>query len=193
MNRLLLSTLAAGTLLAGGAAALAQSSNTAPPPPEPRNAFFDEMDSNHDGVVTRAEMTAVVEQRFAALDTDHDGKISAAERQAERDHRRVERFSAMDTDHNGQLSQQELEAARTARAEDGQDGRGPRGRGFGGGRGFGRGGDSAGDIAKADFMAPALTRFDLLDSNDDGKITAEERDAAMARFHRGPRGHNPTA
>jgi hypothetical protein len=42
------------------------------------------------------------------------------------------------------------------------------------------------DVTKEMFMRRALTRFDLLDSNDDGKITAAERDAA--RPFRGP-GH----
>ncbi len=216
MNHRLLAALAAGTLLASGAAALAQASTAPPPPPPPAgNPFFDEMDANKDGVVTRAEIGAVLDKKFAALDTDHNGTISQAERQAhrqaERDKRFNERFAAMDTDHNGQLSPAELRAA-----HDGRDGPGPYkgGRGFGGPGFGGRGHDGpggpggpgphrdggpdgapkagdpkdGGDMTKAEFSKRALTMFDLLDSNDDGKITAAERDAAPSG-HRGFPGH----
>lgn len=195
MRRLLIPALTVATLLTG-TAALAQPPAGGPPPPGRGERFFDEMDTNKDGVVTRAEVNAVLEKRFAALDTNKDGKISDTERQAERDAHRAERFAALDTDKNGQLSQQEFDAARKGGPDGGKPGfRGGKGPGGGEGRKFGgRGGrDRApkGDVTKADFMAHALTRFDLLDSNDDGKITAEERDAAMARFNRGPRPDQP--
>lgn len=205
MNRLLLSAMAAGTMFTGSAIALAQS---APPPPPPHgHRLFEEMDANHDGVVTRAEATALLEKRFAELDANHDGKISPeerqAKRQADRDRRRAERFAALDTDKNGQLSLQEFSAPRPERGPDGNgpglDGMGPGGAHHGGMRhggpkfGWGRGPDRGpeGDVTKADFMRPGLTYFDLLDSNDDGKITMAERDAAMTHHRGGPRPIGP--
>lgn len=205
MNRLLLSALAAGTILAGSAFALAQmpAGNQASPHGHP---FFEEVDANHDGVVTRAEVTASAEKRFAELDSNRDGKISQAERdahrQAERARRTAERFAGLDTDKNGQLSPQEFGAAHDRPVEGDHPGMGPggmdkdgrsHGRGGWGHGGWGRG--PQGDVTKTDFMAPALRHFDMLDSNDDGKITAEERDAAMARFHgdHGPAHHGADA
>lgn len=207
MNRRLLAALAAGTLFANSAAVLAQVPAAPPPPPAAGHSFFDEMDSNKDGVVTRAEVTAVLDRRFAALDINQDGIISQTERQAhrqaQRDRRFAERFAALDTDHNGQLNPVELRAAddrRVGRDRD-TDSPPPRGPAFSdalafGGRGhggwkYGPGNthesvsrnrrNSASEITpltKAAFSKRTLAIFDLLDSNDDGKITAAERDAA---------------
>lgn len=188
MKHLLISALAAGTIVTGSAVALAQISTGTQPAPR-GHPFFENMDANQDGVVTRAEVTAATEKRFADLDTDRDGKVSQAERQAAREamraRRTTERFAALDADKNGQLSPQEFDAARDKR---GRPGMGAERKGHGrGGWGQGeRGRGSQADVAKADFMAPALRRFDVMDSNDDGKITAEERDSAMARFHHRP-------
>lgn len=80
------------------AAALAQTAPAAPSQPNPpvrmqappgapgapgaqpaRPTPFDEMDANHDGVVTREEYVAYQKKRFDEFDTNHDGKIDAKE------------------------------------------------------------------------------------------------------------------
>ncbi|HEX7856003.1 MAG TPA: EF-hand domain-containing protein [Sphingobium sp.] len=203
MKRLLLSALVAGTFLAGGVA-VAQNQPAPPPPPHGGHGLFGLMDTNKDRVITRAEVTAELEKRFAALDTNKDGVISAAEWKAARDRkweeRLNERFNAMDTDKNGQISREEMRAAFDRRVEGrmadrGRDGAGPgsdmhggdrRGPGgWGHGRGFGRGFGHGpqGDVTKAQFMAGPLHLFDVLDSNHDGKISPAEREAAFALMH----------
>lgn len=47
----------------------------APSRPSP----FDEMDTNHDGFVSREEFVAYQKKRFDEFDTNHDGKIDAKE------------------------------------------------------------------------------------------------------------------
>jgi len=58
----------------------------APPPPGPGGpgGMMMRADANHDGILTREEMLADVDQRFSSMDTNHDGKIDAAERDAAR-------------------------------------------------------------------------------------------------------------
>jgi Ca2+-binding EF-hand superfamily protein len=86
-------------------------------------AQFDAADANHDGVLTKEELTAVmtaqmgsappqqmIDTIFAAMDTDHDGKVTAAE--AEK--LRGDRFDQADANHDGTLTAEEMEAARAA-------------------------------------------------------------------------------
>lgn len=89
----LLSALPAIALHAQTAPAPAQQAAPAPPvkmqmPPgapgmpgaaEPRKSPFDEMDTNHDGFVSREEYVAFQKKRFDEFDTNHDGKIDAKE------------------------------------------------------------------------------------------------------------------
>ena len=42
-------------------------------------AFLDKIDTNHDGVISRAEYQAWVDSRFDKLDANHDGRIDADE------------------------------------------------------------------------------------------------------------------
>jgi hypothetical protein len=49
----------------------------APPPAKP--SAFDEIDTNHDGFISRDEFLAAQKKRFAEFDTNHDGKIDAKE------------------------------------------------------------------------------------------------------------------
>ncbi|MFZ5746220.1 MAG: EF-hand domain-containing protein [Pseudomonadota bacterium] len=53
--------------------------------PMEHRAMLDRVDANHDGVITREEMVAAAEARFAKLDANHDGKIDESERKAMRD------------------------------------------------------------------------------------------------------------
>lgn len=150
-----------------------------------------------DGTVTKAALTAELEKRFAALDTDKDGKITPEERKAAMEKRFDERFAKMDTDGNGQLSKDELKAARAA--HDGPKGRFGRGKGWHGGPMGGMGGGPRGDadrdgtVTRAEFLARPLAMFDRLDVDKDGTVTAQERQAAMASFRKGPgmRHHGP--
>lgn len=171
-------------------------------------------DTNADGAISRAEMTASLNTRFAKMDVNSDGYLSKEDREAKRADRsskRGERFAKADTNGDGELSQAEMEAARAerkaakfARADkDGngklsqeeaqsmkskRGGKGMRGKGHkrGGGMAMMRNADTNGDqkISKAEFTTAALARFDTADANKDGKLTKEERQAA----HKGQRG-----
>jgi Ca2+-binding EF-hand superfamily protein len=86
-------------------------------------ARFDAADANHDGVLAKEEMSAVIAQRmggtppqqmvdaiFGAMDRDHDGKVTAAEGEA----LRSATFDQMDANHDGTLSPEEMMAAQQA-------------------------------------------------------------------------------
>jgi len=105
VRRLLLAAVFLG--LAGAAAAQPQDApiietygREPPPPPGPRvrlfispmgepfsadrggdalGAWFQQTDTNHDGVITVAEMKQDAERYFAVLDTNHDGEIDPDE------------------------------------------------------------------------------------------------------------------
>ncbi len=75
MRKILLSALTLSALLAGGAASAATPAAGATPAPstapdspyhaEWRQQFFDKIDTNHDGTVSRAEYQAWIDTRFA--------------------------------------------------------------------------------------------------------------------------------
>jgi len=50
-----------------------------PNAPEAKPSRFDEIDTNHDGFVSREEYTAAEDKRFQEFDTNHDGKIDPKE------------------------------------------------------------------------------------------------------------------
>jgi EF-hand domain pair/EF hand len=81
--------------------------------------MFQEMDANHDGKVTQAEVDAFEAARAAEIDANHDGKITADEIQAFREKQRAKREAAMlarmDTNGDGTVSVQEYQAAQTWR------------------------------------------------------------------------------
>lgn len=83
-----------------------------------------------------------------------------------------ERFDALDANHDGALSAEEIAAAAPA-------GAGARGQGGGMRRADA---DGDGKVTRAEFLAVQLRRFDMQDENKDGKLTKEEREAAMARM-----------
>ena len=105
---------AAGASASGGnsAAPVANSGGRGPH----RQRVFDEIDTNHDGVVSRAEYQAWVDGRFDKFDTNHDGRIDANEiaaspETARRVHQRAERFVRRhDPNGNGQVSRADFEA-----------------------------------------------------------------------------------
>lgn len=86
-------------------------------------AHFADLDANHDGAITKDELTAamakqfggtppaeIVDKIFAALDTNGDGKATIAEIEAHA----TERFNQWDTNHDGTLTPEEIMAGQQA-------------------------------------------------------------------------------
>lgn len=95
--------------------------------------LFEQTDTNGDGYVSKDEMQAASEKRFAGADADGDGVLTKDEMAAVHgkmrtggNHRRgdpAERFAAADADGDGKLTLDEMKAAAAARmAEHGKDG-----------------------------------------------------------------------
>ncbi|MFO1507410.1 MAG: EF-hand domain-containing protein [Lysobacterales bacterium] len=88
----------------------------APAGSEQRESPFDEMDTNHDGVVTREEFMAFRDKRFKELDTNHDGKVTPEEvahapELMQRNMRIANRMvQSMDPNHLGYVTQKEWDA-----------------------------------------------------------------------------------
>ena len=122
MRNTLLTAFTLTALVAAGAAFAApgSSAGTTPGPnAEPgqwRQQFFDKIDANHDGIISRAEYQAFVDGRFAKLDTNGDGVVNADEvatspMAAERAERRAQGFvRRYDTTGSGEVSRADFEA-----------------------------------------------------------------------------------
>lgn len=140
--------------------------------------------------MARAEMMAKSEQRFAKIDTNGDGTIDAAEMSAHREAMkaaRAEKLAAMSEEDKAKMearkqerraAMQERKAERINSADGASEQRAKRGKLVR----FDANGD--GLITSEEFAAPALQRFDRLDADGDGIVTPEER-AAMRRNARG--------
>jgi Ca2+-binding EF-hand superfamily protein len=114
-------TIALGALIAGvafGPAALAwNSSNTSSTKAQEMNQQVQEMDSNHDGQISKSEYENYWKQQFQTADTNNDGKLSKQEAKAASDKLngdlRVSQASfdrmwrSADTNSDGALSQNE--------------------------------------------------------------------------------------
>lgn len=118
--------LSAALALAAIAASSPSIAQRGPQGPVTRDAYlatqkerFAGMDANHDGVVTKEELTAQIAERmgetppaervdrmFGMLDTDGDGKATAAEADAAA----AARFTTLDADHDGTLTPEERRA-----------------------------------------------------------------------------------
>ena len=170
-------------------------------------------DADGNGIVTRAEMQAHSAQMFAKMDANKDGKIDAADREA----RQAAMFDMIDSDKNGQISRAEFTVHHgPGHRMQGEGGEGHRGMGAGMGAGMGegmgegmgshrgghRGGHGGGGmmarmadtnndgaVSQAEFTAAAVQRFDRIDANKDGQITAEERQAGRAAMRERWREH----
>jgi hypothetical protein len=177
--------LATGSLLAAGTVAA-----TAQTAPAERGERLPQ---------TRGAVAELTDAIFARMDANADGVLSEADKAAHL----AERFTEMDSNGDGMLSQAEFIAAHEARAEKRAERKEARGErrggermGMRGGRG-GRGGpegmikraDANGDeqVTKAELQTAALARFDKVDADSDGTISAEERKAVRAEW-RGGRG-----
>ena len=145
----------------------------------------------HSTPMTRTEAAQTAVERFKKMDLNGDGVLDLADREL----RREQRIAKLDTDGNGAISKAEREAAREARqqrraermAERGVEGERREGKRWmrGGKRGLMGGGMIAGADANGDgrltaqeVQAHALARFDRIDTDKNGTVTAEERKAA---------------
>lgn len=139
--------------------------------------------------VTRDQAVARADARFARLDVNRDGSVTADEarqaRQANRAQRQGQRFDRLDTNRDGVLSREEFGQRQALRGERRE------GRGMRAGRQGRRGGGEAraarmfgadGALTREEFRARALQRFERLDLNRDGTITAAERQEARQRL-----------
>jgi hypothetical protein len=123
MAKIMFGAAALAAAILAGAPAMAQ---RGPQGPLTRDAYlamqkerFAAMDVNHDGIVTKEELTAQIAQRmgetppadrvdamFKLIDSDGDGKATVAEAEAAE----AARFTALDTDHDGTLTPEERRA-----------------------------------------------------------------------------------
>ena len=122
MKKTIAAALLGTGLLAGSAFAAQQT--PAGPAPQDRMSGGNPLklaDANNDGAVTKAEMLADVEARFAKLDANKDGKISKDERPGDgagRGGRMMGRMMGrIDTDGDGAISLDEQRAQATRRFE----------------------------------------------------------------------------
>lgn len=216
MRRMVLNSLSAVALAAAmGAAAGAASAEVPPPPPPPADAppppppfdmdgpDEDRLDRpDRDADLTRAAFVDARVARLTALDADRDGTVSAVEREAafeaKRAERANERFAKLDANGDGAISRAEFEAGRPDRPERGE--RGPRPeRGPGGPRMALRGPDGPGGpdgrepgpVVIAEVAAKLGERFDKMDADKNGVVTAEERRAALPPRREGRPHHRP--
>lgn len=144
-------------------------------------------DGDGDGRISQAEFVAGALQRFDRNDANRDGTLTADEMragmEARRNERRGQMFARMDTNGDGAISRAEFDAQAEARADGHGGERGGHrvgrrgwGRGHGGHGGHGGGGEMAADgVTRAEAQARAEARFARMDRNDDGYLSAEDR------------------
>ncbi len=135
-------------------------------------------DADGDGIVTRAEAEAHAKQMFAHMDANGDGKLDPSDREARRSERREAMFAALDKDADGSISREEFMAfdhqgpGKMHHRPDGE-------RGHPGMMMMQKADtDNDGSISEAEFVAGAGKHFDEMDTNNDGNLTQDERQAA---------------
>ncbi|AQR61009.1 hypothetical protein BZG35_04540 [Brevundimonas sp. LM2] len=194
MRKTLLATAAAGVLAILAGAAVAQSAYQAGPqagPQAERPAL--RADADADGRISRTEFVEGRVAMLTAVDANRDGSVSAEERRSGIDTRRNQqasaRFDRADVDGNGSLSREEFVTLHGERG--GRGGRGPGGEDRGPRAARDRG--ERGPVAIAEVQARSTAAFARMDTDGDGYLTAEERQAARGEMrkarheHRGER------
>ncbi|EQB31998.1 EF-hand domain-containing protein [Sphingobium ummariense] len=192
MIRKFFGTVALGSLFVGGLAA----SHLAFAQPEGpggargmRGGPMMMADANKDGTITKAELTAALDARFAKMDVNKDGKLTKEDREQARAQRLDARFARLDADNSGQISKAEFTAAANARQDGASAGKRWGARRHGG-RPMGMMGTrqamADGTVTRDEFMARPLAMFDKADANHDGSVTADEmktaRDAMRSQW-----------
>ena len=129
------------------------------------------LDADDDGNITRAELSAKLDERFSRMDSNGDGQITETEMDSARERLRDEVFTRLDANGDGSVSRAEMEAAAAMRTA-GRKGRSNHLRAAILSR-MDTNGDGA--ITKTELEARALERFEKLDANGDGTITEQER------------------
>lgn len=194
MKRIIIAAALAGTTITGIAAAQTAGQTTAP---TAAGKFRGDrgmgLDLNKDGVITRADVIAATDARFAKLDANKDGKITADERSGRRTNMpditqeqmrqaALARFDRADANKDGKIDATERQAMRGMHrgGRGGPDGMRHGGRGHGGAMAAMAMADTNRDgvVTKAEAVAATQAMFDRLDTNRDGKIDQAERDAA---------------
>jgi Ca2+-binding EF-hand superfamily protein len=213
MKTILITGAAAAAILGSGAA-LAQTSSPAQPAPAAKRVAQP---------VTRAEVQARIAKSFARLDTNHDGFITKDEVSAvdaarqQKAEARAQRFDPakifdrIDLNHDGKITVAEADAARNQRAQ-AKGGQPVHAQATAFGGLFARADTNKDNvITRAEFEAmgqqikarmehAGLARggmesrlFDMTDANKDGRVSlAEMQQAALARFDRVDLNHDGT-
>jgi hypothetical protein len=179
MKKVVIAAALGATLLGGAAQAAPQD------PTQRRAGPMAMVDADKDGVVTRAEALAAADRHFAHMDRDKDGKLAGDELRGPR-HRGHHRPGA-DGKAPPPGAVTPLQTDRDGRIDKPARGAGPEHRG---GHMLARlDTDRDGSVAREEFRAGAIQRFDRVDANHDGRIDATERAAMEARMreHRAKR------
>lgn len=122
------------------------------------DAHFNQMDTNHDGKVTKDELAAELQREMQSANTRIAQQLQT-------------KFKQLDTNHDGQLSLQEFMAIQPSihssetpdqmlqRLDANHDGK----------------------LSPEEFRAPEMAKFNRLDTNHDGVVTPAEIQAASGR------------
>ena len=168
----------AGIGLLAGTAALAQPGERASIPMTRADVAqksaerFQKMDLNGDGVLDLADQELRREQRIARLDTDGNGAISKAERDAAREarkERRAERMAERGVEGERREGKRKMRGGKRGHFRGGM---------MGGGKMARADANGDGRLTLQEMQAHALERFDRIDTDKNGTVTAEERKAA---------------
>jgi Ca2+-binding EF-hand superfamily protein len=173
---------------------------------------FNQLDTNKDGKVTLAELTQSKEGWFSQIDANKDGVATPAEVEASHKARRTQHIERMfqrkDVNRDGRLTREESGKPEPwfAKADVNRDGaltqaelaqapaRGQRDPAAKHARGAGRGAhmDQNGDgkVDRDEVRKAAAQKFERMDRNSDGSLTAEELGAHQGKSH-GKGGHHP--